>query len=220
MRGVPKTGRPDFGSATHHTHKEAGMRGSLVHRGKNRWACVLDRGYVTDPATGRRRRKQQWVAFRGTKAEADKKLNELGGAAARGEFVEPTRVTVGEWLSEWLTKIAPAKRRPRTLTTYRSVIHGTLVRAFGAIKLQALPALDLQNLYESKKATRAAKTLRLYHSVMSAALKSAVKQGLVVRNVASLVEGLSQVERTSDEIESNCWGRDEARAFLATAKTA
>ena len=48
------------------------MTGSLVHRGKNRWGLVLDLGYVTDPTTGTRRRKQKWITFRGDKTAAGK----------------------------------------------------------------------------------------------------------------------------------------------------
>jgi len=38
------------------------MKGSLVNRGKNRWALVVDLGYVLDPATGKRKRKQKWIS--------------------------------------------------------------------------------------------------------------------------------------------------------------
>jgi len=55
------------------------MRGSLVHRGKKRWAIVLDLGYVTDPTTGTKKRKQEWVTFHGTREQAETKLPTWSG---------------------------------------------------------------------------------------------------------------------------------------------
>src|SRR5262249_31493529 len=107
------------------------MRGSLVHRGKDRWGLVVDLGYVVDPTTGHRKRKQVWHTFHGSKKEAGEKLNELVGEVNRDEFVDRNKWTVTEWLTHWLDKIVTPKRRPRTVRTYRSVIEGTLIPELG-----------------------------------------------------------------------------------------
>ena len=121
------------------------MRGSIVHRGKNRWALVLDLGYVTDPTTGTHKRKQKWIAFHGTRKEAGEKLTELVRDSNRGELVEPTKLTVQKWLEEWLEKAVRPTRRARTCTpTYKHVIGHNLTPAFGHLKLQALKPLDIQ----------------------------------------------------------------------------
>lgn len=195
------------------------MRGSRVHRGKNRYALVLDRGYVVDPATGLRKRKQQWVTFHGTRKAAGEKLTELVRAMNRGEFVEPSKMTVGEWLPKWLTTVVEPTKRLLTAATYKHIIKANLVPALGSIRLQALTAQDLQAFYSDKRKL-APRTLRLYHAVMGAALKSALRQGLITRNVATLVEGLPRVEQpTGDSIEANCWTAAEARTVLNAAKT-
>jgi hypothetical protein len=72
-----------------------------------------------DPATGARKRKQKWVTFRGTKKEAQTHLTELLRAANRGEFVEKTKVTLGEWLEK---AIKPPARRINTYKTYKRII--------------------------------------------------------------------------------------------------
>jgi integrase len=51
-------------------------------------------------------------------------------------------------------------------------------------------------------------------------VKAAMLEGLVYRNVASLVIGKPQAKRDHDEVSRNCWEADEARAFLAAARTA
>ena len=71
------------------------MRGHITKRGKNSWTIVLSMGH--DPSTGKRR--QQWVAVKGTKKEAERKLAELLHQVDTGGFVKPTRVTVAEFLT-------------------------------------------------------------------------------------------------------------------------
>src|SRR5882762_11807493 len=119
------------------------MKGSLVKRGVNRWAIVVDRGYVVGP-DGKRRRKQQWVSFRGNKQQADARLNELVGTAHRGEFVAPSKLTFGDWLDAWLEKAIKPKKRSRTYVTYEGAIRKHLKPALGALRIQDLQALDIE----------------------------------------------------------------------------
>jgi hypothetical protein len=35
------------------------MRGSITQRSRGSWTLILDLGYVQDPATGKRKRRQQ-----------------------------------------------------------------------------------------------------------------------------------------------------------------
>jgi integrase len=195
------------------------MRGSLVNRGKNRWALVLDKGYEVDPVTQRRKRIQKWVSFHGTKKQAGDKLTELVRAVNRDEFVEPSKLTLGGWLDQWLLKIIKPARRMNTHKTYHAIIEHSVKPSIGMIPLQRLKLADLQQ-YVAAHAHLAPTTLRLHHSCLSAALKSAVKNGLVVRNVARDVEGLPKVERSADSIEANVLSVDDARALLASAKDA
>ena len=95
------------------------MRGSLLKAktkrvlpdGHHTWRVIISLGRGSDG-----RWKQKWVTCRGTKDDAEKKLTELVGEIDRGEFVEPSKRTVGEWLKEWLVKVK-TKHCPRT---YRS----------------------------------------------------------------------------------------------------
>jgi integrase len=47
-----------------------------------------------------------------------------------------------------------------------------------------------------------------------------VRQGLVTRNVASLVDGRPRAKGTREDAKAHCWTLDEARTFLAAAKNA
>src|SRR4051812_49357958 len=109
------------------------MRGSAKRRGKNRWALIVDLGYVTK-ADGTRKRNQKWISFRGTKREADQKLAELVRAHNRGEFVEPSKITVATWLTEWHRKVVEPTTKRRTAMMYDRMIQSTLTPKLGSIR--------------------------------------------------------------------------------------
>jgi integrase len=195
------------------------MRGSIKKRYEGTWSLILDLGYRTDPATGIRRRRQKWVTFRGTKKEAQAHLTELLRAANRGEFVETTKITVGQWLNEWLEKaVKPPAKRINTYRTYKRIITDKLTPALGAIRLQELKATDLKRYYTSQEATLSSTTLSQYHTILSSALKAALLEGMLTRNVASLVVGKPKINRGHDAVRQNCWEAHEAQALLTAAK--
>ena len=108
------------------------MRGSLVQRYRGSWSIVLDLGHEVDPVTGRKKRKQKWITFRGTKKQAEQELADLVRSAHRGEYVEPSKTTVGEWLDEWVDKaIKPPAKTLRAYETYQSVIRNHLRPGLG-----------------------------------------------------------------------------------------
>jgi integrase len=195
------------------------MRGSLKQRYPGSWSLILDLGYQLDPASGLRKRRQKWVTFRGTKKEAQTHLTELLRAANRNEFVEKSKVTVGEWLTEWLEKaIKPPVKRPATYATYKHVIEDKLKPALGPIQIQQLKPVDIERYYANQKLSQG--TLAQHHAILSGALKAAVKNGLVFRNVATLVDGKPSCKPDHDRLLQNCWEADEAKRFLAAAKLA
>jgi integrase len=194
------------------------MRGSIKRRYKSSRSLIIDLGRERDPATGRSKRRQKWITVRGSKQEAEKKLRELLRQADAGEFVEKLRVTVGEWLREWLDKaIRPPARKLNTYDRYFHVIEKHLIPALGAIRLQALKAADVKRYYTDRP-TLSSGTLAQHHAILSGALKAAVVEGLVTRNVASLVIGKPRSRRDHDAVRQNCWDAEEARAFLKAAK--
>src|SRR5688572_26559539 len=81
---------------------EVTMRGSLKQRYKGSWSLILEMDRERDPKTGLVIRKRKWITFRGTRRQAEKKLNDLVRDAQHGEFVEPSKITLKEWLPKWL----------------------------------------------------------------------------------------------------------------------
>ena len=90
------------------------MRGSIRQRSSGSWRLTLEFGYVRDAATGKTRRLQKFVTVRGTKRDAERKLNELTSDVQQGTFVAPDKRTVGQWLDDWLDlAIKPPRRTHR-----------------------------------------------------------------------------------------------------------
>lgn len=196
------------------------MKGSIFRRSKGSWTIVLDLGYVeeVDPKTGerRRRRKQKWVTFHGTKKQAQARLTELLNEVNRGQFVAPSRLSFGEWLDIWLTGAIKSRRRESTYVSYEGIIRNHLKPALGAIRLQDLRAFHLQEYYANS--SLAGKTLEKHHMVIHAALKAAKQQRLIEHNEAELVMGKPHGREGHEDVMRNCWEAEEAQRFLKAAK--
>lgn len=196
------------------------MRGSVVGRYKGSWSLVLDLGYRFDPETGKRKRNQKWITFRGTKKQAEDKLNDLLSAQNKGEFIEPSKLTLGAWLKEWLEKaVKPPARRASTYKAYKRTVEKVVGPSWlASIPVQRVKAADLKRFYMEQ--TVSASTQVGYHGVLHSALKAAVLEGLVSRNVAALVVGKPKRVLNHENIRVQCWTAEEARTFLKAAKAA
>src|SRR5262249_750494 len=100
------------------TERKTEMRGSIKKRYRGSWDVILHLGYEPDPNDpGRRKRKQKWHSVKGTKQDAENLLADLLKAAKDGTLVDPSKITLGEWLTEWF-KAAKPRFRPNTRTRY------------------------------------------------------------------------------------------------------
>ena len=74
--------------------------GHVRKRGK-KWAYVQ---YVKDPATGKG--KYHWKSGFNTKSEAQRALREAITATEKGTFIEPTKMTYGDYVIQiWLPQL-------------------------------------------------------------------------------------------------------------------
>jgi integrase len=195
------------------------MRGTLKQRYAGSWSLILDLGYEVEPETGRKKRRQKWITFRGTRKQAEAELTERVRAANRGEFVEPSRSTLGEWLTEWLTKaITPPLKSQATFDSYKRIVETQIVPKLGGTRLQALKPLDIEAYYSGLSGLSSS-TVQIHHAILHSALKAAVHNGLVTRNVAALVSNKPRKVAREDVLD-HVWTADEAARFLKTAKAA
>ena len=168
------------------------MKGHIYKRAKGSWTIVYD--LPTDIITGKRRQKSQTV--RGTKRDAERALREVLTSLEQGSYVKPNRVTIGELLRQWLREYASMNTTDRTQESYTSIVERHLIPGLGKISLIDLQAQNINSYYAKKllegradgKGGLSARSVVYHHRILSKALDYAVKMGLVVRNVAKVVE--------------------------------
>ena len=189
------------------------MRGRIIKRGKpgkERYTIVLSMGL--DPATGKR--KQQWIAVKGNKRDAERKLVELLGQLENGTYVKPNKLTIGAFLERWLMDYAKPNLSPRTVEGYEHMVHKHIIPSLGHIVLTALRPDHLQHYNSEKLASGlSARTVRHHHITLHTALQTAVKWGLLMRNVADAVD-----PPRFQRCEMNTLTEDELQCFLEAAK--
>lgn len=158
------------------------MRGSVIKRGKKSYRLKFDVG--TDPLSGKR--KIAYKTVRGTKAEAEAALANEISAFNNGGFVEPTKVTVAEWLRQWL----PDQHglAPKTAERYQQLIDGQIVPHLGKVLLQKLRPAQIKAWHgELLKGGLHPRTVGHAHRVLRKALGDAMGLEVVSRNVVSAV---------------------------------
>lgn len=167
------------------------MRGHIRKRSKNSYTIVLSLGF--DPLTGKR--KQQWISIKGTKKDAEKRLNELLHNLDNGTFMKPGKTTLGEFLERWLKDYAWPNLAPRTVEGYEHIIRRHIIPGLGNMVLAQLRPEHLQRYYSEKlsggrcdgKGGLSPRTVRHHHATLHGALESAVEWRLLPRNPADAV---------------------------------
>lgn len=120
-----------------------------------------------------------------TKTEAIRALRTLQAGHDRG--IIPDSVTVGEWLTYWVTEVADV--RPRTRTTYRSMIDTWLIPLCGPVQVRKLSPEHVRAIHQRMaEAGRSRSTIRHAHIILKTALDVAVAEERVSRNVARIVK--------------------------------
>ena len=147
------------------------------------WEGRLTVGH--DPGTG----KQIQKSFSGkTQKEVRQKLQEAAVAVNNGDYFEPSKMTVSEWLDTWSKEYLNSVK-PRTVESYKANIAQHIKPGIGAIRLSALTAVDVQRLYNNltnkKTGTPlSAKSKKNVHGTLHKALEKAVSLGYIRHNPA------------------------------------
>lgn len=160
------------------------MPGHLEKRSDKSWTIVIEAG--RDPNTGKRKRFKK--AFRGTKKEAEKEMTRLLAEIEKGTYIEPTKLTFGEYLFRWIDDYCRPNLAPSTFDSYQRIIKKHIIPALGTIPLAKLQPLHLQGYYSDKLQNLSQRTVQYHHRIIREALNHAVKWQLVPRNVADAVQ--------------------------------
>jgi len=169
--------------------------------------------------TGKRRQKTQSV--KGTKRDAERKLREILLSLEQGSYVKPNKITLGEWLRQWLKDYASLNTTDRTQESYSSIVVRHIIPSLGNIFITDLQPQQIQSYYADKlskgrvdgKGGLSARSVVYHHRILSKALDYAVKMGIAIRNVARVVQP-PRVQR----IIMRTLSADEVVRFLDAAR--
>ncbi|WP_049579657.1 site-specific integrase [Streptomyces sp. SBT349] len=186
--------------------KRANGEGSITRR---KDGTYHGRVYVTTTSGVRKR-----VSVYGkTRDEVRHKVTELQAQEAKGVPQPDTNMKLEEYLTYWLARVVAVNRRPKTYQGYESVARVHLVPGLGRKKIRTLRAAEVRTWLaqvaaecqcckhgldvERKRCCAAGeccesrlsrRMVQSIHAVLRNALQNAVREELITRNVAQLVQ--------------------------------
>ena len=163
------------------------MRGNITRRGKNSWRLKFDVG-----ADEFGHRKTRYVTVKGKRQDAQRELTRVLAAADAGTLPEPSKVTVAEYVREWLDGTHDLS--PKTAERYRELAEQQIIPHLGAVSLQRLKPAHVRAWHSTLikgggKGGRALapRTVGHAHRVLHRTLQRAVEGETLARNVASVI---------------------------------
>lgn len=145
-----------------------------------------------------------------TRAEVNRKLTEALRNQAHGLPVAPERLTLAQYLEDWIANVAKLNTRESTWRGYEQHARQHIIPALGRIPLMQLSPQDLNRFYAAKlKSGLSPSTVNSFHRTLHKALKDAMRADLVLRNVADLDSPPKKAE-----YEAQTFSVEEAQRFL------
>ena len=188
--------------------RRANGEGTIFRRKDGRWCASL---YVV---TTRGRRKRVHVYGR-TRTEVREKMTAVQRDMDRGVRVPEEQWSVAGYFEHWLEDVVKPNRAPKTCQGYELVARLHIVPVIGRKRLRSLGVADIRDfiarLEEQGMSTRG---IQQVHAVLRNALQSAMREELVVRNVAKLV----QVKTPRYEVGRGL-GIEQARTLLEGSRS-
>lgn len=196
--------------------KPSRMRSGVIKRG-NTWSYVLR---VADSSGGQ---KQKWIS--GFKTEREAKLARAKALAEidKGSFASPSRVTLGEYLEEWL-KGRELELKPKTLDGYRYLARSFIIPSLGKVPLQKLTPRRLTNFYQELAVSGGKSGNGLARTTVNrvaALIKKVLKDAVFIDQLLSAnpAERATIPRKTHEVSKSQLWTAQELRSFLETAES-
>jgi integrase len=162
--------------------KQRGNGAGTVYPRKNKAGKVIGyRGsYIVNG-------KRYYVSAK-TKTETEQKLRQAMTDADRGLTFDAGGLTLGDYLDRWLNDSVRDTVRNTTFERYEQIVRMHIKPALGRVKLKNLTPTHVRGLYKEKLQSRSPRTVQYIHVTLHKALKQAVNDGLVPRNVTDSVK--------------------------------
>jgi len=183
------------------------------------WYVVVDM-----PRAGDGRRRQKWFGGYSTRREAEAARAKIVHDLNLGSFVEPSALTLAEWVREHWFPTVQSRVKPSTFDSYRRNLELHVLNKLGGQQLRQLSPTMLNRLYadllsgghRKTDGGLSAKTVRYIHTIIHKALADAVDADMVATNVAARSKPPRPRATTPSEI--GFWEPHELRAFLESVR--
>jgi integrase len=170
--------------------------GSIIRRGKKSWRLKYDLPRDPEP----QERRIAYATVKGVRKDAEKELRRRLTALDKGMHVDPSALTVAEYVDDWLDSVAPASVAPKALERYRGLCRNQIKPHLGTTQLQKLRPADIAAWLQALGKTGiSVRSIRHAHGVLRTALAHAAAVEIVERNVATVIKPPKLV-RTEVEI--------------------
>jgi integrase len=144
------------------------------------------------------------ATVKGKRKAAEQELRRLLRSLDTGEHVDPTRMTVRQWLEAWLAAVRE-EVSPKSHERYSEIVENFLIPALGNLPVAKLAPSHIQKAYsewatggrrDNKVGGLSPRTRRHMHRILRSALARAVEQQVLARNPAdTFKKRLPKVER-------------------------
>lgn len=190
--------------------RRANGEGTVTKRADGRYQAAA---YVYRPDGTRMRR----FVYGKSREDVASKLTQIQEMTRQGIPAASSTMAFGDYLTYWLSAIAPQRLKPATLASYEGFTRLYISPALGKKRLNRLSPADVRRFLaefksaclcclrgadkerpEEKRSCCAvgrccerrpsARTVQYVHAVVRSALQQAVREELIVRNVARIVE--------------------------------
>jgi integrase len=187
--------------------RRGNSEGSVYQEGARSPSGPTGRWIVQITIDGRKRR-----AFADSQAKAKRKLREMLGHLDNGKLVVDGNMTVGQLLEQWVVKALPNRGLERTTIELHLWCVKILTQDLGGKRIRNLTPDHIESAFQKRTTTgmTRASFIKL-RSTLGIALAWAERRGLVIRNVARIVE---LPRDTRPKIEKPSMTAAQGQAFL------
>jgi integrase len=162
--------------------KRSNGEGSIRKRADNKWEGRYTAGY--DPKTGNQIRRS---VYGKTREEIVKKLREVQHHIDSGNYIEPSRITVADWLFTWLNVYKKGQIRISTYNVYHEAIRLHINPNIGNYQLSKIRPEHVQKMINIISNKLAPATVIKIKNILNNAFKQAVKNEMINKNIIEAV---------------------------------
>ncbi len=154
--------------------------GHLEKRHKSTWQIVIE-GKRTDG-----KRKRIYRSFKGNKKDAEETMRRLLTELETGKYIEPTKLSVDEYLKMWLKDYGKSNLADSTYESYERIMIKHVIPGLGADTLLCeLQPIQIQKYCTKKLETLSRRTVQYHYRIIREALQHAIHWKLLAFNPAN-----------------------------------